>query len=359
MAKPTVCVSIVTFNSAGYIGRCLEEVLAQEGVNLEVIVADNGSTDDTRQVLRRFRGRIRTILHGRNLGFAEAQNTVIRSTSSEWVLTLNPDVLLEPDFVRALVEAGEMDPGAGAVCGKLRAIGPGFIPLDPPRIDSTGIYFTPALRHFDRGWHEPDVASYNEPEYVFGATAAAALYRRRMIEDVSIDGNFFDPDFFVYREDADVAWRAQLLGWRCRYTPAALAYHVRTLNPSNRRSVPAALTMHSVKNRFLMRIKNATGGLYRGCGLSMTLRDAVVVAGSIFWEPTSVGAFWRLLRCMPRTIAQRKIIMSRRRIPDHALARWFQWEPAAFPVIPVVDLAASWDSGPDTVAPAHRADLPA
>jgi hypothetical protein len=164
------------------------------------------------------------------------------------VLTLNPDVLVEPGFLRALVEAGETDPGTGTVCGKLRAIGPGFVPLDSPRIDSTGIYFTPALRHFDRGWHEPDLDSYNQPEYVFGATAAAALYRRRMIEDVSIDGAFFDPDFFVYREDADVAWRAQLLGWRCLYTPGALAYHVRTLNPWNRRSVPAALNMHSVKN---------------------------------------------------------------------------------------------------------------
>ena len=58
-------------------------------------------------------------------------------------------------------------------------------------------------------------------EYVFGASAAAALFRRRMIDDVVVDGNFFDPDFFVYREDADVAWRAQLLGWRCIYTPGA------------------------------------------------------------------------------------------------------------------------------------------
>jgi GT2 family glycosyltransferase len=359
VAKPTVCVSIVTFNSARYIGRCLDELLCQEGVNLEVIVADNGSTDDTRQTLRRFRGRIRTILHGRNLGFAEAQNTVIRSSSSEWVLTLNPDVLVEPGFVRALVEAGETDPGTGTVCGKLRAIGPGFVPLDSPRIDSAGIYFTPALRHFDRGWHEPDVDSYNQPEYVFGATAAAALYRRGMIEDVSIDGAFFDPDFFVYREDADVAWRAQLLGWHCLYTPAALAYHVRTMNPWNRRSVPSALNMHSVKNRFLMRIKNATGGLYRGCGLSMTLRDAVVVGASLLWEPTSLVAFWRVLRCLPRTLAQRKIIMGRRRASDHALARWFQWQPAAFPVVPVVDLAASWDSSPRTAPPAQRADLPA
>ena len=97
-------------------------------------------------------------------------------------------------------------------------------------------------------------------EYVFGASAAAALYRRAMIDDVAVDGDFFDPDFFAYREDADVAWRAQLLGWRCIYTPAAVAYHVRTVTPANRRSLPPVINMHSVKNRFLMRIKNATPG---------------------------------------------------------------------------------------------------
>jgi hypothetical protein len=114
-----------------------------------------------------------------------------------------------------------------------------------------------------------------------------------------------------------------------------------------------------VKNRFLMRIKNATGGLYRACGLPMTLRDAVVVGASLLWEPTSLVAFWRVLRCLPRTLKQRKIIMGRRRAADHALARWFQWKPAAFPAVPVVDLAASWDSTPHAAPPAQRADLPA
>ena len=126
-------------------------------------------------------------------------------------------------------------------------------------MDSTGIYFTPMLRHLDRGSQEVDNGHYLNYEYVFGATAAAALYRREMIEDISMDGEFFDSDFFVYREDADVAWRAQLLGWRCLYTPHARGYHVRNVLPGNRRALPAEINMHSVKNRFLMRIKNMTG----------------------------------------------------------------------------------------------------
>jgi len=275
---------------------------------------------------------VRVIRCDRNLGFAEAQNRAIRSSSAPWVLTLNPDVLLCPGFIRALVEAGQADPEAGAVCGKLLSIGPGFTPLDSPRIDSTGICFTPALRHFDRGWGEPDRGAYANPEYVFGASAAAALYRRTMIDDVATSGDFFDRDFFIYREDADVAWRAQLLGWRTLYTPRAKAFHVRTVTPANRRSQPAIVNMHSVKNRFLMRVKNITGGVYRRCWLAATLRDAMVVGASFLWEPTSAVAFWHIARCLPRALAQRRAIMARRRIGDEELEAWFSFAPTAQPV---------------------------
>jgi GT2 family glycosyltransferase len=329
-----VSVTIVTFNSERYIRRCLDAVLRQEGVSVEVIVVENASTDGTRAVLDAFAGRIRVIPSPENLGFAEAQNRAIRAGSARWVLTLNPDVLLEPGFIRNLVEAGESDSGAGAVCGKLLSIGPGFEPLPEPRIDSTGIFFTPAMRHFDRGWHEPDGRYSERMEYVFGATAAAALFRRRMIEDVAVDGNFFDPDFFVYREDADLAWRAQLLGWRCIYTPAAVASHVRTVTPANRRSLPALINMHSVKNRFLMRVKNATPAVFRRCWAPMIARDILVLGGSLLWEPSSLKAFWQIAKCLPRAVHQRREIMRRRRVADDDLAQWFAFRPASRPLAP-------------------------
>jgi GT2 family glycosyltransferase len=239
-----------------------------------------------------------------------------------------------------LVEAGELDPGTGVICGKLLAIGPGFRQLAERRIDSTGIFFTPALRHFDRGWHQLDDGAYDQPEYVFGACAAAALYRRRMIEDVSIDGEFFDPDFFAYREDADVAWRAQLLGWRCIYTPAALGWHVRSAPPGDRRSIPALINMHSVKNRFLMRVKNSTPGLYRHCLFPMLARDLTVVAGCLLVEPRSLPALWNLAKCWPAAWQRRREIMHRRRVPDAALVRWFRFEPVSEPLTAEAPLAA-------------------
>jgi GT2 family glycosyltransferase len=188
------------------------------------------------------------------------------------------------------------------------------------------------LRHFDRGWNEPDDGRHARAEYVFGASGAAALYRREMIADIALDDGFFDPDFFMYREDADVAWRSQLLGWHCVYTPEAVAYHVRSVVPAARPSVPAILKMHSVKNRFLMRVKNMTGDLYRRHWLTATARDVLVIGGCLLVEPRSLPAFGRIAGCLPRALAKRRQIMGRRRASDEYLASWFHSLPASFPV---------------------------
>lgn len=326
-----VSVTIVTYNSGRYIKRCLESVLAQKGPKFEVIVIDNDSTDGTRDILESYEDRCAIIYNDRNVGFAAAQNQAIRLARGNWVLTLNPDVLLMPYFIQALLEAGRLDNRIGTVCGKLLVMSPDFNIDAKPRVDSTGIYFTPYLRHLDRGSRQIDNGHYLKREYVFGATAAAALYRREMIDDISIDGEFFDSDFFVYREDADVAWRAQLMGWRCLYTPYARGYHVRAVLPGNRRALPKEINMHSVKNRFLMRVKNITGDLYRRYWLPITLRDLVVLGCCLLYEHYSLKALGHVLRSLPRLLAKRRWIMARKRVSDDYMAAWFQYHPVSRP----------------------------
>src|SRR5579884_603995 len=298
-----VSVTIVTYNSGRFIRRCLESVLEQKYPLKEVIVIDNASTDGTIDILEQFEDRCTIVYNDENIGFAAAQNQAIGISSGDWVLTLNPDVLLLPGFIQSLVDAGRSDEGVGSVCGKLLTILATFDLPEKPLVDSTGIYFTPMLRHLDRGSQEVDNGHYLRHEYVFGATAAAALYRRAMIDDVAIDGEFFDPDFFVYREDADVAWRAQLFGWRCIYTPHARGYHVRNVLPGKRRALPPEINMHSVKNRFLMRIKNITGDLYRRNWLSITCRDVIVFGCCLVREQSSLKAFAYVLRNWKRVMA--------------------------------------------------------
>jgi GT2 family glycosyltransferase len=321
----------VTYNSARFIQKCLESVLEQKYPHKEVIVIDNASTDGTADILEQFEDRCRIVYNDENVGFAAAQNQAIELSAGDWVLTLNPDVLLLPGFIQALVNAGRIHSKIGSVCGKLLTMRASFDLPKEALVDSTGIYFTPMLRHLDRGSQQVDNGYFLKYEYVFGASAAAALYRREMIEDVSMGGEFFDPDFFVYREDADVAWRAQLMGWRCIYTPHARGYHVRKVLPGNRRALPPIINMHSVKNRFLMRIKNMTGNLYlRNC-LSITLRDALVVGCCLLREQTSLRAFWYLARNWKRVWEKREQIMKRRRVNDEYLASWFRYLPVSRP----------------------------
>jgi len=326
-----VSVTIVTYNSGRYIKRCIHSVLAQKGPAIEVIVVDNNSTDGTRDILEQFEDRITIVYNDHNAGFAAAQNQAIRLSRGSWVLTLNPDVLLMPYFIQALLEAGRLDNRIGTVCGKLLVMSPDFDIEARPRVDSTGIFFTPNLRHLDRGSRQIDNGHYLKREYVFGATAAAALYRRAMIDDISVDGEFFDSDFFVYREDADVAWRAQLLGWRCLYTPYARGHHVRAVLPGNRRALPREINMHSVKNRFLMRIKNMTGDLYRRHWLAIAARDSVVLGCCLLYEHYSLKAFWKVMGSWSSVWRKRKEIMARKRVSDDYMAEWFRFEPVSRP----------------------------
>lgn len=333
MSEATVAVTIVTYNSERFIRQCIESVFQQDYPINQLVLVDNASSDTSASILNGYRDRATVVLNTTNTGFAGGQNQAIHLTQSDWILVLNPDVRLSPTFISELIAAAEIEFRIGTVCGKLLQMSPEGQISSPPRIDSTGIFFTPNLRHLDRGSQEVDHGQYDTPEYVFGATGAAALYRRRMIDDVSEAGEFFDRDFFAYREDADVAWRAQILGWTCIYSPRAVAWHVRSVLPSNRRSLPAVLNMHSVKNRFLLRIKNATALLYRRHGLAMTARDAAVIAACFVYEWTSLRGLWLALRYLPSSLRKRRRLMVRKRTSDAYIVSWFSDHPVSHPAI--------------------------
>src|SRR5205085_9972650 len=137
----SVCVTIVTYNSREYLEPCLRSVFRQNYHPLEVVVVDNASLDGTRPLLSRYEGRIRVKYNNSNAGFAAAQNQAIAMSTSEWVLVLNPDVVLQPNFIEQLVEAGEVDHTVGTVCGRLLATGRDLEPPVEPLIDTAGIYF--------------------------------------------------------------------------------------------------------------------------------------------------------------------------------------------------------------------------
>jgi len=196
-------------------------------------------------------------------------------------------------------------------------------------IDSTGIYFTPNMRHLDRGAEEPDRGQYDRLQYVFGASGAAAFFRRSFIDDVSVEDQFFDEEFFAFREDGDLAWRAQVLGWKCLYVPTAVAWHVRRVTPERRKDLPLVINWHSAKNRFLMRGKNASGWLCWRLFFPVFWRDMMTFGYAALRDRRLLSAvtyWWRERESVRR---KRRIIQSRRRVSDHELVWWFSNTPRA------------------------------
>ena len=325
-----VLVGIVTCNSAPYLEACLEGLGRQTFRDFDTALFDNASRDGTAAIVGRHRDRFRSVcFSGENLGFAAAHNRLIGPSRSEYVLVLNPDVILDARFLETLVAAMDGHPEAGAATGKLyrwrRHPGAPAAPA-PPRgpaeLDSTGIYFTSNQRHLDRGSGEYDTGQYDREEWVFGASGAAAFYRRAMLEDVRTGGEYFDESFFAYREDADLAWRARWMVWPCLYVPGATALHERKVLPQRRASVPEAINMHSFKNRFLLRVKNMDPGTYARNFLRITARDLLAVGYVLVRERSSLRGLPLIARALPGALAARRELKRRRRAAPREIRAW-------------------------------------
>lgn len=317
---------LITYDSAEYLPRCIEGVLGTSAVELELIQIDNASRDDSLGIvatlLRGSSVALRQIRNDENVGFAAAANQGIRAASSEYILLLNPDVYLEPTYVEVVIAALEGDPRAGTAAGKLLQ-GRGARIEPTGVVDSVGIRMTRSGRHFDEGHGEPDRWLQREPFEVFGVTGAAMMMRRVFLDDVAIDGDYFDERFFAYREDADLAWRGRIFGWTSLSVPSAVAYHVRRVTPAARGKLPSIINMHSVKNRFLLRLNNQGVPLALRHLPFQLLRDLVVVAAVLIRERSSLPALLWLWRNRRSIFARRRAIQSRRRVADSDLAEWF------------------------------------
>jgi GT2 family glycosyltransferase len=320
---PLVSVGIVTWNAGPRIDACLASVRAQTYEPLELLVADNASADDTwARIEARTSPRERRRFAG-NLGFAAAHNALIRESRGDFYLALNPDVVLDAEFVAHLVDLMARRPAAGSATGKLLREGPSR------EIDSTGIVMRPEQRHLDRGAGEIDRGQYDREEEVFGVSGAAGFYRRAMLEDVAIFGEYFDEDFFAYREDADLAWRARLLGWEAWYVPSAVATHARRVTPERRASLPPEINRWSVRNRFLLRLKNQPAGHALRFLVPALVRDLQVVGYVALRERSSLAGLGDVVRLLPRAWRKRRAIMRRRVLPTSQLNAWFAPPPRA------------------------------
>ena len=309
VSPPDVSIVVVSHDSAADLAVSLAAAAAQTGVSTELIVVDNASRDGSPRAAESAGARV--IPLAENRGFAGGANAGISASAGRYVLTLNPDCRLDERFCAELCARLDRPDAAdvGSASGKIfRAGGPRLEGM--PILDSTGIRFTASGRHFDRDSGAPDADGSFRDEEVAGVTGAAGFYRRAALEAVRISTGCFDEDFFLYREDADLALRLRAAGWRCLYVPTALAWHRRANLPERRRTIGASANCHSVKNRFLLRINNAPVPEFRM--VPTLVRDAVVLAACLTVERSSLPAFRYLWQNRRRLAAKRREIAALR-----------------------------------------------
>jgi GT2 family glycosyltransferase len=332
---PSVLASLVTHNESRDAERLVPTLFAQTHREMSFLAVDNASEDGSRAALAALQktAPIPMEIHAsrENLGFTGGHNRAIGEAVArklDYVLVLNADVVLAPDFLERLLEDAERPENARVAsftAKVLRAHGPELAKTNV--IDTVGLEMLPNGRHFDIGSGETDTGQYDTPAEVFGVSGCVALYRTAALEDAKISTGFYDDDFFLYREDVDLAWRLRGRGWSARCVPTATAWHRRRNLPERRRLMSKIANLHSVKNRFLLRINNAGKEHLKATFGATFPRDVLVVGGCLTVERSSFEALRWLATNRERLLAKREEIRSARRVGDKELLRWFRGDP--------------------------------
>ncbi|MCZ7392297.1 MAG: glycosyltransferase family 2 protein [Candidatus Methanoperedens sp.] len=211
-----VSVIIVNYNGRAFLEKCLSSLLAQSYHDVEIILVDNASSDDSIEYLRKEFPSVKIIANKENAGFAKGINIGIKAANGELIATLNNDTAVSAQWLEELVKALTSRENIGMCASKM------LFMKNPEFINSTGICISRSGACWDRGMFERDVGQYESVEEVFGPCAGAAIYRKAMLEEIGL----FDEDFYAYMEDADLAFRGRLAGWKCLYVPHAVVYHI-------------------------------------------------------------------------------------------------------------------------------------
>jgi len=247
MAMNRFSIIIVAYNSERHIRQCLDSIFKQDFSGYEIILVNNASSDRTVGIIDEYKHRVNIKNNSDNLGFSEAINIGIALSKGEYILTLNPDVVLENNFLSEINRnIDKLDKNIGMMGVKILKANSDNI------IDSTGLVLSRLFRFFDRGSGVRDKGQYDKDVNILGPCAAAGIYKRTMLEDVSMNGEYFDKDFFYLIEDFDIALRARRKGWKCFYLPEAVCYHER-----NGSGMTYKYRQYfAFRNRYLFIIKN-------------------------------------------------------------------------------------------------------
>jgi GT2 family glycosyltransferase len=304
--RPLLSIIIPHYNAKAFLGPCLEALERQSYSCLEVILVDNGSSDGSVELTRHSYPKVKIVELGQNLGLTGAINRGVAQASGEIVVALNNDTEVAPGWAQALVDALQAYPDAGIVASKMLL----FNQRD--KLHSAGDGFGTDGIPINRGVWQQDTGQYDSDRYIFGGCGGAVAYRRDMLVDIGL----FDEELFMYLEDVDLNWRAQLAGYRAVFAPRAVVYH--HLSASGGGMVASYYTG---RNTIFVLAKDLPGAIFRRYWrriIGAQMRIAVEALRAWRGEAArarlrgQVAGVWGL----PKWLAKRHLVQQKKRVSD-------------------------------------------
>lgn len=327
MAK--VSINLITWNGERYIENCLRSVLNQTFKDFSIIIIDNGSADQTVEIINERFPQLRVIKHKENIGFVKAHNQAIHWSKSDYVLCLNQDTVLEPHFLQALVDFLDSHPLCGSATGKILRLQDD---LETKYVDSLGIKIYKNYRVSDLGSGEVDSGQYDNSEEIFGVSGALPFYRRKALEETMYQQEYFDEDFFSYKEDADLAHRLRRAGWSAWRVAEAVAYHDRTVScPSekitkiqiakNRKRKSKFANFYSYRNHIYFIAKNLPKFNLKFFW-PVFWYEFVKFGYVVLFETGNLRAWKDIFRNWKKMMLKRRLIQKNSKVSDEEISKW-------------------------------------
>jgi len=303
-----VSIIIPNWNGAVHLPTCLDSLRRQTFRDFETIVADNASADDSGELLATQYPEVKVIALDRNLGFAGACNAGLRAARGDIQILLNNDTETDPNWLAEVVAAFGRHPEAGAIASKMLL----FDQRDT--FHTAGDLYRTNGTPANRGVWQRDGGQFEEGP-VFSACGGSAAYRKTMLDHIGL----LDEDFFFSCEDVDLAWRAQLAGWRVVFAPRAVVYHKLAATGGG-----TTASFYDGRNFIYLLIKDVPGSVWR--------KHWAEIAGGqcrLAWEALKAwrgpAARARLhgqlagLLAIPKLLAKRRGVQAARQVPDDYL----------------------------------------
>jgi GT2 family glycosyltransferase len=309
LPAPECSVIVVNWNGRHLLGPCLDSLRAQTFRDFEIILVDNASTDGSPQWVAGSYPEVRLLVQSTNLGFAGGTNAGLAAARGQFLVLLNNDTQAGPACLEALLEAARQDERAGMVAGVLVfAHRPEIIASAGMRVQWDGVVL-------DHLVGRPRSSLPPAPVEVFGPSGGAALYRRAMLDEIGP----FRPEFFAYLEDAELAWRGRLAGWRCWLAPRAVVRHVYSASAGQDSSFKA---FYLARNRWLLLFLDLPAGLWlRYAPLIVAYDLAACAYGLLTGNLAVVRGRLAALKMIPQLRPLRQEVQRQRRVPLREIAR--------------------------------------